>query len=447
MKKVLFAVILITALYSNSYSQEIIDLPGAIKVAINNNTTISQLKNNLDIQKLNIKNVKGDLYPNLAFTSGWSRSNSFSNGGTIIQNGIPIPISEINRWQSTISLGLSSSVTLFNGFSNYRSIDLEEQNYMAILLNLDKAKYDLVMNIYVNFFDVLKKDKIVEVNQQNLKNSQDQLQLIKEYVNVGKKTVSDIYKQDVQVAQDELNLETSKNEFEKSKVVLLTTMNDNLDKSIVVTPGDIKADFTLVELKKIVDDVSNVEPLVNNAVKSRFDYKIGLSDIELNQTKLDIATKNLYWPTLSAYGNYNFNGDDYDNFYKTRTLTFGLSLNYSIFQGFNLDVPKQIAEINIKQKSEDLRKLEQQIRSDIKKSILDLQSAYKQIEILDRNIASAEQDRYLSEENYKVGYGTLLDVQTASIKLNNLQIQRINAYFNFFIARKQIDYLSGKLSY
>ena len=44
-------------------------------------------------------------------------------------------------------------------------------------------------------------------------------------------------------------------------------------------------------------------------------------------------------------------------------------------------------------------------------------TAYKQIEILNRNIVSSEQDKLLSEENYRVGYGTLSDVQTASTKL------------------------------
>ena len=101
----------------------------------------------------------------------------------------------------------------------------------------------------------------------------------------------------------------------------------------------------------------------------------------------------------------------------------------------------------MKQKSEDLKKLELQIKSEIKKAVLDLEAAYKQLEILERNIASAEQDKILSEENFLVGYGTILDVQVATTKLNNLKINRINAIYNFILAKKQIEYLIGQLKF
>jgi outer membrane protein TolC len=103
--------------------------------------------------------------------------------------------------------------------------------------------------------------------------------------------------------------------------------------------------------------------------------------------------------------------------------------------------------VNIKQKQEDLVILERQIRTDLKKSLYDLQTAYKQIEILDKNIISAQQDKLLSEENFKIGYGTLLDVQVATTNLNNLLINRINSLYNFVLSQKQIEYLSGQLKY
>jgi outer membrane protein TolC len=172
-----------------------------------------------------------------------------------------------------------------------------------------------------------------------------------------------------------------------------------------------------------------------------------MQDIKINETRLSLALKNLYYPTISAFGSYGLTGKDINKITDSRTFSVGLSLSYYFFQGYKTDVNRQIAEVNIKQKSEDLVKLEQQIKSDLKKAILDLETSYKQIEILDRNIKSAEQDKLLSEENFRIGYGTLLDVQTASTSLNNLLINRINSIYNFLFAKKQIDYLSGQLNY
>ncbi|MCX6164072.1 MAG: TolC family protein, partial [Ignavibacteriae bacterium] len=224
-------------------------------------------------------------------------------------------------------------------------------------------------------------------------------------------------------------------------------MNDDLNKSIAVDSKDINASLSVSELKAILDKSMNVDELVRNAVAGRYDYKNALQDIKINQTRLSLALKNLYFPTLSAFSNYNLTGKEVQNILDSRTFSIGLSLNYYIFQGNKFDINRQIAEVNIKQKSEDLVKLEQQIKSDLKKAIIDLETAYKQIEILDRNIKSAEQDKILSEENFRIGYGTLLDVQTASTSLNNLYISRINSIYNFLFAKKQIEYLSGQLNY
>lgn len=434
-------------IYSSIYGQPVIDLNTAIKTALQNNPDIIVQQNNLTIQSYNIKNVQGDLFPSLNVTGGWSRNNTFSKGGVVFQNGIPIFIGDQSRTQDNVNVGINSQVTLFNGFANYENITLEKQNEISLKLNLEKIKYDVVINVYSKYFDVLKKEKVVVANEENLNSSVAQLNKIKEYVNVGKKTMSDVYKQDVQVAQDELTLEQSRNDLKKAKVELLYAMYDDVNKEIQVNTQEVFIDYTLKELQDMLASYRDIESLTKRAVANRYDYKMALKQIEINQTKLSIAKKNLYFPLLTAFSNYNLNGDRFDNLTNTRAFTFGLSLSYPIFQGFNQEVNRQIAEVNVKQKSEDLRKLEIQIKSEIKKAVLDLEVAYKQLEILERNIASAEQDKILSEENFLVGYGTILDVQVATTKLNNLKINKINATYNFLLAKKQIEYLIGQLKF
>lgn len=447
MKKLVLLPLLILIFSVPSFTQEVVDLKSAVRTAVDNDPDLSTIKNSIDIQKFNIKSTRGNLYPTLSISGGWTKNNTFSKGGVIYQNGIPIVIGDETRWQDNFSLGANSQVTLFDGFANYKSVDLERENELRLNISYEKVKYDIVINVFTKFFDVLMNEYIVDANRQSLANSVEQLDKIKEYVNVGKKTVAEIYKQDVQVAQDELNLERSRNDYEKSKIELLTVMYDNLDKSITPVSAGLNLSMEYKDLQFVLDSYRNEDDLVKSAIDTRYDYKLGLQDIKINETKLDIAKKYLYYPTLSAFGNYNLSGGQLDEITNNRVLMFGLSLNYSIFQGFNLDVNKQIAEVNIKQKSEDLKKLEHQIKSDIKKSVLDLNTSYKQIEILDRNIKSAEQDKYLSEENFRIGYGTLLDVQTATLRYNNLIIEKIKSVYNFYLAKARIDYLSGKLKY
>ena len=447
MKKLICLVLLMCCFSITLKAQEAIDLNKALQIAISNNPTLATFRNNISIEQYNILSAKGNLYPDLLFSGGWTRNITNNSGGIIYQNGIPYSYPASKNTSDNFNLGLNSQLLLFNGFSNYQSVELEKQTDLSIRLNFEKSKRDLIISIYSAFFDAVKKEKIIGVNRENLKTSQDQLNQIQEFVNVGKKTISDVYKQDVLVAQNELALEQSNNDFEKAKVTLLFTMNDNINKQYTIDSKDIKSDYTMPELKSIVDQSSNVDGLVKTAVDSRYDYKSAMQDIKLDQIRLSIANKNFFYPTLSAFGNYNYNGTALQNVTDNRAISFGLTLSYPIFQGFRYDVIVQIAEVNIKQKQQDIAQLEQQIRSDLKKAILDLQTSYKQAEILEANIKSAEQDVLLSQENFRIGLGTLLDVQTAVTNLNGLYISRITAIYNFLFAKKQIEYLSGQLNY
>jgi outer membrane protein len=445
MKKLLI-LILFLAITNYCLPQEKLNLKKSIQIALDNNKDLVTIKNNIEIQNLNIKLSKGNLIPDLAFSTGWSRTNSVTQGGFIYQNGFLIQQPDQNLTHNNYSLGLNSQVTLFDGFANYENIDLNNQSLELLNLQYEKLKKDIIIDVTSKYFDLLKKSYIVGVYEENLKNSRDQLAKIQEYVNVGSKTVSEVYKQDVQVAQNELSLESSMNDMAKAKVDLLFAMYANTDTDIEIELNEFPV-YNIDELKIRLNKYGNVAGLSAQALSNRYDYKSFMQDIKINEIRLSIANKNFLWPSINAFGSYNLSGASTNDVYKNRVFTVGLSLNYTIFQGFNLDVNKQIARINVWQKQQDLTKLELQIRSDIKKGVIDLQTAYKQVEILDRSITSAEQDVKLSDENYRIGRGTLLDLQTAIVALNNLRINRINAVYGFLFAEKQIDYLTGIINY
>lgn len=447
MIKYLILPVILFAVNFQIYSQEVLDLRTALEIALQNSTSVMNLENSLGIQKLSTKTAKGNLFPSLSLSANWSRNNTFSEGTVRFENGVPIIIPKQDTWINSFNLGLNSQVTLFNGLSNLKQIDLEEENESSIKINLDKEKYDIAYKVNAAFFDVIKREKIVTVNQDNLKDSRDQLERINEFMNVGKRTIADVYKQDVLVAQNELILERSVNDFKKSKVDLLLAINSNLDADFTPSENGINYNLSDSDLKQIIDRNSNTDVLMNRALEKRYDYKSSIQDIKIGETQLNIDRKNQYFPIISGFANYNLNASRVNNILDSRSFSFGLSLSYPIFQGFKMDNKRQASEISIKQKQDNLSQLEQQIKSDLKKAYIDLETAYKQIEILNRNIKSAEQDKLFSEENYRVGIGTLLDVQTASTKLNSLKIERINAYYDFLLAEKRLNYFSGELIY
>ena len=447
-KKVLLILgALLFAFYGKTYSQEVTDLNEAVRTGINNNISIQTIVSSMEIQGYNTKTSEGDLFPTLTFSGGWTRNHTYSKGGTIFQNGVPITIGDQNTTSDNFNLRLNSQLTLFNGFSNYKTVDLNESRFTQLKLDLENSKRQVALNINVAYFDALKKEQVVVINEENLNDSKSQLDRVKAYMEAGKSTLADVYRQEVQVAQNELALESSKNDFKKSKVDLLLQMNDDINKEIELSSSGINPNMTTAELKTVLDQYSNTQNLYRKAVDNRYDYKSVVQDINSRMLELDIAERSVYFPTVTAFGDYNLSGQSIDGITDTRVASYGITVSYPIFLGFSLDNNKQIAEVNVKQRQDELSNLELQISAEVKKSVLDLETAYKQAQILETSIQSAEQDKLLAEENYRVGLGTILEVQTATIALNNLRIQQSNAVYNFLLAKRQIDYYIGALTY
>jgi outer membrane protein len=301
--------------------------------------------------------------------------------------------------------------------------------------------------VLASYIQVLKNEQIVVINDSTLRDSQAQLERIKIFVEVGRRTMTDVYTQDVQVAQNELALEQSRNNLNKSISDLAFNSNLPIDRNYSVNEQEFVTALSYEELERYVNRNSNADVLIAAAVKNRKDYKASYQNLDILQTRIDIARSSIIFPTISGFGNYSLSGRELGNIDNQRVFTIGLTLSYPIFSRFQFDNQRQLAEINYRSAREDVKQLENQIGLDIKKAILDLKSLLKQIEITDRSLRSAEQNKILAEESYRVGIGTILDVNTASINYNNLQITKSNLIYDFILAQKQLEYYQGILNY
>jgi outer membrane protein len=431
---------------SNSQTIEI-TLKDAIRHAYDSNPTIKKTENTIDAQESNIRASYGNLFPDLTFSGGWTRTNQVTEAGTIFNNGINIPVDASNETTNNYNLSLRSNVTLFDGFANMDNIDVYKHTKIQYQIQLQKLKQDIALKILASYIQVLKNEQIVAISDSTLRNSQAQLERIKIFVEVGRRTLTDIYTQDVQVAQNELALEQAKNNLNKSISDLAFNSTLPLDRNYAVNRNEFNIALSYETLEQYVSQNSNAEALTIVARKNRRDLKGTTQNLDILQTRLEIARSTMIFPTLSGFGSYSLSGREIGNISNQRVFTVGLTLSYPIFSGFQYDNQRQQAAINLLSAKEDIRQLENQISLEIKKAILDLKSLLKQIEITDRSVRSAEQNRTLAEESYRVGIGTLLDVNTASINLNNLLITKSNLIYDFIYAQKQLEYYQGLLNY
>jgi len=429
-----------------------ITLKQAIDNAVDKNISVQKIENNIDIQEGNIRVKYGNLFPTLSLNGNWQRTN---NANDNVSQNIFNPltgtyttvISNSNRTSFNYSLSLRSDVTLFNGFSNYESVDIARMQQSVNYVQLEKVRQDIALKVISDYIAVLKNQQIVKINESSLANAIAQLESIKLFVEAGKRTMSDVYKQDVQVAQYELAVEQSKNNLNKSISDLVFDSNLPQDRQYTVAGTEFSPDLTYAVVQTYVQQYSNPQPIINNALNNRRDVYAAEQTIDVSESNLELTRNALIFPTVSGFSTYGLSAPSVNDLTNARTFTIGLNISYPIFQGFSLDVQRQQAQINLRSANEDLTQLRNQITLEINKAVLDLKSLAKQIEISDRTIRSAEQDRILATESFRVGLSTLLDVQTAETNYNNALIERSNLIFNFQLAQKQLEYYQGLIKY
>jgi outer membrane protein len=338
-------------------------------------------------------------------------------------------------------------VTIFDGLVNFDKVDLAEKTKEQYMILLQKLKQDVAIKVMADYISVLKNQQIVVINESNLDDSRAQLEKIKIFVEVGRRTLTDVYTQDVIVAQNELSVEQARNNLNKSVSDLAFDANIPLDRNYIVSNREFNTELTFDALDAYVSQNSNTDLLISNAVKNRYDYRSKVQNLDILQTNIDITRGTQIFPTLTGFGVYTLSGSRVQDVSKQRVFNIGLTLSYPIFQGFSFDNQRQQAIINYRSAEEDVKQVKNQISLEIKKAILDLKSLLKQIEITERSVKSAEQNKYLAEESYRVGIGTLLDVNTATIGLNNLLINKSNIIYDFIMAQKRLEYYQGILRY
>ncbi len=430
----------------HSQQETELNLKHVIDNAVKSNSSIVKLENSIEGQQSTIKTKYGDLLPTLSLSAGWNRTNQITQGVYTL-NGITFNTGQQNLTSNNYNLSLRSDVTIFNGFTNYESIDVAKMTEVNLYTQMEKIKQDIVLNVLNNYVAVLKNNQIVTINTASLEDSRAQLEKIKLFVEAGKRTRSDVYRQDVQVAQNELAVEQAKNNLEKSIADLVYTARLPQDKAYTVNLNEFNVNVPFETMEAYVTQNSNVEPLINNALKNRYDYKSSLQNLFIYESNIEIARNSLIFPTLSGFSTYSLSGNNIQNIDDSRIFTIGLNLSYPIFQGFSIENQRQQALVNYKSANEDVKQIKDQIALEIKKAVLDLKSLLKQIEITDRNLISSGQDKFSAEESYRVGLGTLLEIQTATTNYNNLLIEKSNLIYNFQLAQKQLEYYQGLLRY
>jgi outer membrane protein len=284
------------------------------------------------------------------------------------------------------------------------------------------------------------------VSEENLKRDQRQLERITESNRVGALSRADVYRQQSQVAADELNLITAQNNFNKAKADLLALIGLDVNDDYTIADPSISSEISAAELESSAEQYSKFPELARRALEKRPDYLRATESVRSAEGGIS-AARSGYFPSVSAFAGYGFSNRELSRLTENKSLNWGLNLRWTLFDGFTTNEALQSAYVQKKNAELSLQQTERNINVEVKKALLDLEAARKAYEVSQKGLLSAIEDRKIAEERYNLGAGTLLDLLTANAGLVSAQANKVNAVYDFIIAKRNVEYVVGERTY
>ena len=161
------------------------------------------------------------------------------------------------------------------------------------------------------------------------------------------------------------------------------------------------------------------------------------------------AQKSEFLPTLSAFGNYQYQGQSNEVNSLTddlvRSSQVGLSLRLNIFNGWQTTARVEQAQVEYRKAQEQVTGATLNLQSATEAVLLQLNKARQRIESQGRTVEQAERGFKIATSRYLNGLGTQLEVNDAQLALVNANVNRIDAVYEYMVASADLDGLLGRV--
>jgi len=423
-----------------------LSLADAVNFALEQNYLVRQAQNNVESAQSAVLSAWGSYMPSFSASGGWSRQQTDRAAMTQLIGGQPFALPASQTVTNNFSTSLSASYILFDGFSREASFARATSNAIASENTAVRTRQTMVYSTESAYLNVLRTEQLVKVTEENLKRSQRQLERITESNRLGALSIADVYRQQSQVASDELSLITAQNNHNKAKADVLALVALDVSQEYRFIDPSISTELAKAELDDVIKRYEGFDMLKNRALNSRPDFIASQESYESAGWGVT-AARRTYMPSVFASAGYSLSSTRISTLNDSKGLSWGVSIRWTLFDGFATNQAIQSAKALERNAELSLAQLERTINVELKKALLDLQAAAKQYEVAQKGVVSATQDRRTAEERYNVGAGTLLDLLVANANYVNAEVNKINAAYNFIVSRRNVEYVLGERTY
>ncbi|MDZ7681935.1 MAG: TolC family protein [Fodinibius sp.] len=417
----------------DSLQGDSLSLSQAVSQALQHNHNIIIARNQAQIDQNNATIGNAGYLPRIVANSSYSQT--VENTRLNFAGNTP-DTSRSGSRSNQFNAGVSMQYTLFDGFGNaYRMRSLDTQAELGDAQSRLQIEGTL-LQVVQRYLQVLARDKLTKINREAVTISQERYERARQQYQLGGRTKVNLLNAEVALNQDSIRYVQSQASLHQAKRELLVLLGSNPSENISVE-SSVEIDKEL-ELQKLLQGALN-----NNA-------SLISSQLRSKQAKLSLQQSRAgRYPQLNAEASYNYNRSESEanllTFQETDGFTGGLSLNFTIFDGFRRNIDIQNAQIQLKNSRQERRLAEKQLRRDMRNAYEEYSTNLFLLKKQRLNVQTAELNFSRTRQAFELGQVSNTEFREAQLNLLRAQQELVNLEIDAKLSEVELRQLGGQL--
>ena len=434
---VLILIAILPAGAQTSGEKEDLTLDEAVRLALSRHPDIGKARAAADALKGKIREVRAQALPEAIVTASGTR---WRDPSLLNASGIDkfpeelrkalIPVG-INRFD----YGISVKQPLYTAGKIGTALRLASVEAEGSMIDVDRAEQDLALEVVKAYYGLLWAERYRDLVAATQEQRKRHAEMARARFNNGVATEVDVLRSEVAVANGAPDLVRAENAIRQARALLNYYLARPVD-----FPTRTSQEF---ELKPW--DQQDLEALAQEAERSRPELsrlRIAERSAE-HQLQLARAESRLRIDATAGFGISTRLTENLFNSDFTR-WNVGVNLTLPVFDGFRRSGLVAQAVANQRAVRLEREKVQQQVRLGLQQALDEVRAAQETINAARANISQAERVLTMTQENYRYGAATTLDIVDAQTALSVARTNLLKGLHDYAVARANLLWTLGR---
>jgi len=406
-------------------------LPEAWQIALENNLSLQQQQQNIQIAQKQVQIQKAGYFPSISASALYNHVSEIAILNLPIPGQAGVQGTQVDVYDFNIGL----SQPIFTGFRTSNLLKAAREQQQAGVIEEAVLKNQILLQIGMLYYDIQLNLVQQDVFTESIKRVDTQLKRVRNFYFAAQAAAFDT----LEVANRKLQLQNELLNLQNIHQILLSNF-----KFAINTDAPFQIDRPAVEIIDLA--LAPLSEYYSRAIGQRPELEkiTALQQAQLYRTK---AAQSVFYPQVSATASYHyfrlgadFSYDEWQDFY-----TVGLSLNWNIWN-WKRD-SRTVEQSRLEYRNLDIanQKLLQDIEQQVTEAYKLLDNTRQQIQ-LQRQLVAQEQERYrIAGEQFEQGQAANLDLTNAERALTEAELLLQQKYIQWYRHKLRLDFAAGEI--